>query len=50
MQFMGNKEEVERDIAEREHEEDEFISTHPTHPEITQKFERMRQQMLARRS
>ena len=48
--YLGNKEEVEKDIAEREREEDEFTRTHPTPPEIKEKFERMRQQMLARRS
>jgi uncharacterized protein (DUF433 family) len=47
--YLGNKEEVEKDIAAREREEDEFTRTHPTPPEITEKFERMRQQMLARK-
>ncbi len=37
-------------MAEREREEDEFSKTHPTLPEIKKKFERMRQQMLSRRS
>jgi uncharacterized protein (DUF433 family) len=47
--YLGNKEEVEKDIAAREREEDEFSKTHPTPPEIKEKFARMRQ-MLARRS
>jgi len=47
--YLGNKEEVENDVAAREREEDEFTRTHPTPPEITEKFERMRQQMLARK-
>ena len=47
--YLGNNEEVESDIAEREREEDEFSRTHPTPPETTRKFERMRQQMPARK-
>jgi uncharacterized protein (DUF433 family) len=48
--YLGNKEEVEKDIAERERIEDEFTKTHPTTPDIKEKFVRMRQQMLTRRS
>ena len=48
--YLGHKDEVENDIAEREREEDEFTKTHPTPPDIKEKFERMRRQMLARRS
>src|SRR5437867_9634994 len=48
--YLGNKEEVERDIAAREREEDAYTAAHPTPPQIKEKFERMRQQMLARRS
>jgi hypothetical protein len=48
--YLGNKDEVERDIAEREAEEDAFSASHPTPPEIKEKFERMRQQMASRRS
>jgi uncharacterized protein (DUF433 family) len=48
--YLGHKEEVEKDIAEREREEDDFSKTHPAPPEIKEKFERMRQQMLSRRS
>ena len=47
---LGNKEEAEKDIAEREREEDEYTRTHPTPPEIKGKFERLRQQMLTRRN
>ena len=47
--YLGNKEEVEKDIAAREREEDEFTRSHPTSPEIKEKFDRMRQ-MLSRRS
>ena len=48
--YLGNKEEVEKDIADRECEEDEFTKTHPTPSETKEKFQRMRQQMLVRRS
>jgi uncharacterized protein (DUF433 family) len=48
--FLGHKEAVEADIAEREREEDAFTSTHPTPPEMKQTFERMRQQVVSRRS
>jgi uncharacterized protein (DUF433 family) len=47
--YLGNKEEAENDLAERKREEDEFSRTHPTSPEIKEKFERMRKQVLARR-
>jgi len=45
---LGNEEEVKQDLVERWRLEDEFSRTHPNPPEIKQKFERMRQHMLAR--
>src|SRR5437016_411112 len=39
-----------KDIAKREREEDEFTKTHPAPPDIKERFDRMRQQMLVRRS
>jgi uncharacterized protein (DUF433 family) len=48
--YLGHKSEVATDIAEREHEEDAHSVAHPAPPDIKEKFERMRQQMLARRS
>ena len=48
--YLGHKSEVESDIAERRREEDAYTAAHPTPPDIKEKFERMRQQMLARRS
>ena len=48
--YLGHKSEVENDIAERKREEDAYSAAHPTPPDIKEKFERMRQQMLARRS
>src|SRR6266542_6903330 len=47
--YLGNKEEVEKDIAEREREEDEFENTHPFPPHLREKLERARQDMLARK-
>ena len=47
--YLGNKEEVEQDIAGREREEDEFRRTHPTPPEIKDKFERIRREMPVRK-
>ena len=48
--YLGNKAEAEEDIAVRKREEDDFSSAHPAPPEIKEKFDRMRQQALARRS
>jgi uncharacterized protein (DUF433 family) len=48
--YLGHKSEIEKDILEREREEDEFTKTHPTPPDIKEKFARMRQQVQARRS
>ena len=48
--YLGSREEVEGDIAEREREEDAFTDAHPTPPEIKKTFERMRQQAVSRRS
>ncbi len=48
--YLGNKEEVEKDLVERRRIEDEFIKTHPAPPELKQKLERAREQMLSRRS
>lgn len=48
--YLGSKEEVEADVAERERVEDEFTDTHPAPADLKQKLERARQQLLARRS
>ena len=48
--YLGHKAEVENDLAEREREEDEYTKTHPAPPDIKEKFERMRRQMLVRRT
>jgi uncharacterized protein (DUF433 family) len=47
--YLGSQEDVERDIAEREHEEDAYAAAHPTPPEVKMTFERMRQQTVSRR-
>jgi len=48
--YFGSQEEVEADIAEREREEDAFVASHPTPPEVKMTFERLRQQSGLRRS
>jgi uncharacterized protein (DUF433 family) len=48
--YLGHKSEVENDIEQRRREEDAYSAAHPTPPDIKEKFERMRRQMLARRS
>ncbi len=48
--YLGSQDDVEADIAEREREEDNFSATHPAHPEVKMKFDRMRQQTVSRRS
>ena len=48
--YLGNQAEVEKDLAERRRVEDEFTRTHPAPPELKQKLERAREQMLSRRS
>jgi uncharacterized protein (DUF433 family) len=48
--YLGNKEDVEKDIAELDRVEDEFTKTHPAPPHLKEKLERARQQLLARRT
>src|SRR5436190_2140899 len=48
--YLGAKEEVEADIANRERVEDEFTKTHPAPPQLKEKLEHARQQLLARRT
>jgi uncharacterized protein (DUF433 family) len=48
--YLGNKEEVDRDVAERERDEDAFTAANPSPPVIKKTFERMRQQTLPRPS
>ena len=48
--YLNHKDEVEQVIEERRREEDAYIATHPAPPGIKEKFERMRQEMLSRRS
>jgi uncharacterized protein (DUF433 family) len=47
--YLGNKEAVEKDIVEREREEEEFAKNHPWPPELKEKLERAGQEMLARK-
>ena len=48
--YLNHKSEVEQVIKERRRVEDEYIAAHPTPPSIKEKYQRMRQQMLARRN
>jgi uncharacterized protein (DUF433 family) len=48
--YLGNKEEVGKDMAERQRIEDEFIRTHRNPPGLKQKLLEPREQMLSRRS
>lgn len=45
--YLGNKEAVEQDMADRRREEEEFIRTHPNPPGLKEKLERKRQEMLS---
>jgi hypothetical protein len=48
--YLGTKEDVEKDMAERERVEDDFAKTHPAPAHLKEKLERARQQLLARRT
>ena len=48
--YLGNKEEAERDLADRGRAEEEFNDSHPAPHQLKQKLERAREQMLSRRS
>ncbi len=47
--YLDHKDEVEQVIAENRRAEEAYIAANPTPPDIVEKFERMRRQMLARR-
>lgn len=48
--YLGNKEEVEKDLLERRRVEDDYMRTHPAPPELKQKLEGARGQVLSRRN
>jgi uncharacterized protein (DUF433 family) len=48
--YLGSQQDVEKDIVEREREEDAFTAAHPTPPEVRMTFERLRQPTVSRRS
>ena len=49
--YLANKEEVERDMTERRRIEEEVMKAQPPlPPQLQQKLERAREQMLSRRS
>ncbi|MSV32741.1 MAG: DUF433 domain-containing protein [Bryobacterales bacterium] len=47
--YLNHKDEVDQVIARRRREEEAWVAANPTPPDIVEKFERMRRQMLARR-
>jgi len=48
--YLGAKDDVERDISDRERVEKEFAETHPAPPRLKEKLEWARQQPMARRT
>ena len=48
--YLNHKDEVEQVIEERRRQEEAYVAAHPARPDIKEKFDRMRQQMLSRRS
>jgi uncharacterized protein (DUF433 family) len=48
--YLNHKDEVEQVMEDRSRAEDAYIAAHPTPPDIKEKFERMRRQMVSRRS
>jgi len=48
--YLGNKAEVEQDLAERQGIEDDFVSTHPNPSGLREKLLERREQTLTRRS
>lgn len=48
--YLGNKEEADKDIAARRRIEEEFTRTHPAPPDLKQKLDGAREQMLSRRT
>ena len=48
--YLNHSDEVDQVIEERRRQEGAYIAANPTPPDIREKFERMRRQMLARRS
>ena len=47
--YLGSKAEVERDVNEREREEDEFDESHPFPPHLREQLEQARHELLARK-
>ena len=48
--YLGNQDDVDEDLAERERIEDEFGKTHPAPPELKEKLGRARRHMPSRQS
>ena len=48
--YLNHKDEVEQMVEQRRRAEDAYVAAHPTPPDIKEKFDRMRRQMVSRRS
>ena len=48
--YLGNKQDVENDVADRDREEDAFTAVHRAPPGLKAKLQRAQQQTLPRRS
>ena len=48
--YLGHKEEVQKVMAEHEHVEDAFRDAHPAPAHLTEKLERVRQQLPERQN
>ena len=47
--YLGHRDEVESDMAERKRVEEEFTNSHPAPRELKEKLDHARQQLLTRR-
>jgi uncharacterized protein (DUF433 family) len=48
--YLDQKDEVEQVMEERRRAEDDYIAAHPAPPDIKEKLERMRRQIVSRRN
>ena len=48
--YLSHKDDVEQVMDERKHAEDAYLAANPNPPEIKEKFERLRRQLVSRRT
>ena len=48
--YLSNKEEVEKDLTDRQRIEEDFVKANPPPPELSDKLRRAREQLSLRRS